>query len=37
MIVDEAENYKIVALPYYKFFDYNDPKYSQIKELDWDA
>lgn len=31
IILDESRDFEVVALPYYKFFDYNDQKYSQVK------
>lgn len=35
IILDEDRNFEVVALPYYKFFDYNDTKYSQLKDFDF--
>ena len=28
LILDESRNYEVVAFPYCKFFDYNDPKHT---------
>lgn len=35
IILDENKNFEVVAYPYSKFFDYNDTKYSQVKDFDF--
>jgi tRNA splicing ligase len=35
IILDERNNFGIVALPYHKFFDYDDTKYSELGKFNF--